>query len=150
MIARKLRTPVVFDTNVFVRSFKASNKESPNRRIVRLWLVEKRLQLIVSAEILIEYLEVFADVVGMEDETIHDWRNRFEEDDRSTMVNLARRYTASRDPDDNVFLATAAAGRADYLVSNDRDLLDLPAAFQKTLPFAIVTPAHFLAEIQPS
>jgi len=31
----------------------------------------------------------------------------------------------SRDPKDDKFLATAKAGQADYLVSEDRDLLDL-------------------------
>ena len=30
-----------------------------------------------------------------------------------------------RDPKDDKFLATAMAGEADYLVSEDRDLLDL-------------------------
>jgi uncharacterized protein len=31
----------------------------------------------------------------------------------------------TRDPKDDKFLATAMAGEADYLVSEDRDLLDL-------------------------
>lgn len=46
----------------------------------------------------------------------------------------------------NLLLATARSGRADYLVTNDRDLFEPPAAFQRTLPFAIVTPEAFLAE----
>jgi predicted nucleic acid-binding protein len=54
----------------------------------------------------------------------------------------------SRDPDDNVFLSTARAGKAKYLVTNDRDLLDLPQYLQKTLPFAILTPYHFLKQLE--
>src|SRR5262245_51614965 len=126
MTARKARVPVVLDTNIFVRNFKTRSKTSPNRRIVRLWLLQRRLQLILSHDVLVEYLEIFADILLMDDEVVQDWRRRFEEDDRCTMVNLAHRYNASRDPDDNVFLATAKAGHADYLISNDRDLLELP------------------------
>jgi hypothetical protein len=51
MVARRKRTPVVVDTNVFIRSFKARSNKNSNRRIIRLWLVEKRLQLIVSDEL---------------------------------------------------------------------------------------------------
>ena len=65
MVARRKRTPVVVDTNVFIRSFKARSNKNPNRRIIRLWLLEKRLQLIVSDELIQEYLGVFADVLDM-------------------------------------------------------------------------------------
>lgn len=144
MVARKRRTRVVVDTNVFVRSFKARAATNANRRIVRLWLLERRLQLIVSPEIVAEYLEIFADVLGMDEETVEQWRLRFEQDRRTTLVHLARRFTASRDPDDNLVLATAHAGKAEYLITNDRDLLDLPADFRRTLSFAVVTPYDFL------
>jgi predicted nucleic acid-binding protein len=45
-------------------------------------------------------------------------------------------------------LATAGAGRAEYLVTNDRDLLDIPAAGRRKFKFAILTPAQFLAELE--
>lgn len=35
------------------------------------------------------------------------------------------KVTASRDPDDNKFLEAALAGRADYVVTGDKDLRDL-------------------------
>jgi putative PIN family toxin of toxin-antitoxin system len=46
-----------------------------------------------------------------------------------------------RDPFDEMFLACAALGRADYLVSGDKDLLVL-GKFQQT---QILTPVQFLA-----
>ena len=150
MVARKKRTPVVVDTNVFVRSFKARRNTNPNRCVIRLWLVEKRLQLIVSNELVQEYLGIFADVLDMDEEALTAWQQRFVADSRSTLANLGRRYVESRDPDDNLLVATACAGRADYLVTNDRDLLELPEPFQRTLPFAIVTPQAFLAALEPS
>jgi len=139
---------VVADTNVFVRNFKSRSNHNPNRRIIRLWLLEKRLQLIVSPELAAEYLEIFARVLGMDAETVDAWRVRLEEDSRCTVVHLTRRYTESRDPDDNILLATALTGRAEYLITNDRDLLDLPDEFQRTLPFAILSPEEFLKELK--
>ena len=147
MVSRKQRHPVVLDTNVFVRAFKSRSERSPNQRIVRLWLLEKRLQLIVSHELIDEYLEIFASVLGMGDELIEDWRRRFVSDARTTVTGLGKRFIESRDPDDDMVLATATAGKADYLVTNDRDLLDLPADFQKTLRFKIAPPGAFLRSI---
>ena len=41
----------------------------------------------------------------------------------------------------------ALAGGAEYLITNDRDLLDLPEEFQRSLPFAILKPEDFLKEL---
>jgi putative PIN family toxin of toxin-antitoxin system len=41
------------------------------------------------------------------------------------------------DPDDQMFLEAALAARADYLVTKDRDLLELP---RSRLPFRVVHP----------
>lgn len=46
----------------------------------------------------------------------------------------------SRDAKDDPFLSCALAARADYLVSNDRDLL----ALEKPFGISIVTPVQFL------
>jgi putative PIN family toxin of toxin-antitoxin system len=113
-------------------------------------LLERRLQLILSREIIEEYLEIFADILDMDKETLEKWRSRFEEDKRSSVIGLGRRFTESRDPEDNIFLATAYCGRAQYLVTNDRDLLDLPMDFQSRLPFLILTPSKFIQEFERS
>ena len=130
MVSRKQRIVVVFDTNVFVRAFKGRASSSPSQRLVRLWLLERRLQLVVSQELIDEYLDIFRDVLELDDSLIDEWQQRFTTDPRCTFVKLGRRFTESRDPDDNLMLATAAAGRAGYLVTNDRDLLELPLSFQ--------------------
>ena len=57
------------------------------------------------------------------------------------IVEILQPVRASRDPKDDKFLEAAVNGRADVLVTGDRDLLDLN-------PFrgiAIVTPAAYLA-----
>lgn len=57
------------------------------------------------------------------------------------IIDVLQSIRASRDPKDDKFLEAAVNGRADVLVTGDRDLLDLN-------PFrgiAIVTPAAYLA-----
>jgi putative PIN family toxin of toxin-antitoxin system len=144
MPVRKQRVVVVADTNLLVRSFKARSNANPNRRIIRLWLLERRLQLVVSRELVEEYLAIFSQVLGMAPALIEEWRLRFAEDSRVTVVRLGRRYTYSRDPDDNLLLATARAGKARSLITNDRDLLEMPEPVHRSLPFAIQTPQEFL------
>jgi putative PIN family toxin of toxin-antitoxin system len=148
MSARKHRLPVVLDTNIFVRNFKSRRKSSPNRTIIRLWLLERKLQLIVSQEVIAEYLEIFDRVLRMGQAALDKWEKRFADGPGVTFVNLGRRDFESRDPDDNVFLSTARAGKAEYLVTNDRDLLDLPEASQRALPFSIVKPDDFLTLVE--
>lgn len=148
MVSRKQRIRVVFDTNVLVRALRSFDPESPNQKVLRLWL-QKRLQLIVSNELVNEYLGVFAKVLELTPATIVRWESRFLSDPRSTLVNLGRRFRESRDPDDNMVLATADVGRVAFLMTNDRDLLDLPSDFKRSLKFRIATPAEFLEYIHP-
>jgi len=47
---------------------------------------------------------------------------------------------ACRDPDDQKFLEAALAANADFLITKDRELLDLA---RRPLPFRILTPQAF-------
>ena len=62
---------------------------------------------------------------------------------RGEAVARVTRVAVCRDPKDDVFLEVALAGRADYLVSGDDDLLTLHPF--RGIP--IITPAAFLAEM---
>lgn len=44
---------------------------------------------------------------------------------QAELVEVAQIAQVSRDPKDDKFLATAVAGEADYVVPEDRDLLDI-------------------------
>jgi putative PIN family toxin of toxin-antitoxin system len=50
----------------------------------------------------------------------------------------------SRDPKDNIFVATAVAARAELVVSQDRDLLVL----EKPFGVEIVTPVQLVRELE--
>jgi putative PIN family toxin of toxin-antitoxin system len=58
-------------------------------------------------------------VAGMDARRVLDLLSQAE------LVEVAQIAQVSRDPKDDKFLATAVAGEADYVVSEDRDLLDI-------------------------
>lgn len=147
MVSRTQRIVVVLDTNVLVRALLSRSRLGPNQRVLRLWLVQKRLQLVVCHALVDEYLEILGQVLLLNDRLLADWEQRFLNDSRSTVVNLGPRFTFSRDPDDNLLLATAAGGRAEFLISNDGDLLDIEREKLRRLPFQIMSPAAFLGVI---
>ncbi len=147
MSPRKDRTRVVLDTNVVVGYYLSSNPQSVNAQVYLLWRTRRRLQLIVSEDTVTEYLEVLRRI-GVAEHRVRRLEERIRRRETVTHVNLGARPTKSRDPDDNLMLATAAAGRAAYLVMNDRDLLDIPAAGRRKFKFAIATPAQFLVELE--
>jgi len=130
---------VVLDTNVLVSA--ALRNGSPPHRT----LLKARMQgrLLASEETLAEFRSVLL-------------RDKFDRDvDRALREELLQEYEqlctlvpipdpprirACRDPRDNKFLEVAVHGKADLIVTGDRDLLDLN-------PFhgiAILTPAEYL------
>jgi putative PIN family toxin of toxin-antitoxin system len=77
-----------------------------------------------------------------DDARVVEFSDRLRE--QSVIVTTSERVDAVRDPDDNRVLEAAVAGEAEYIVTGDRDLLDLgscegirivtPAAFVELLP----------------
>lgn len=143
MPPRRERIPVVFDTNVVIGQATSPARLSPNARIYDLWLVERRLQLVVSPPLIAEYLEVLQRL-GAEPRRIARLQARLMRSPTVTGINLGKRFMLSRDPDDDMLLATAHTGRARYLVTNDRDLLEIPSKERRGFRFEIVRPAELL------
>lgn len=115
---------VVFDTVVFVRSL--INPHSFWGKTV--FLYSDKYRLYMSKPILKEILEVlnrpeitslFHTLKGLDKDKI------LEIITQSEVVEILSVPDISRDSKDNKFLATAKAAHADYLVSADKDLLDL-------------------------
>ncbi len=143
-MSKRRRIKVVIDTNVFVANALARNPRSPNRRVIRLWLVARRFKLVFSNEVKEEYLRIFEDVLDFDSEKIKGWRRRFDNKIIAKTVRLGARPHMSRDPDDNMLIATAIAARAQFIVTNDRDLLEIAEADRRRLKFKIITPEQFL------
>lgn len=64
-------------------------------------------------------------------------------------TRIPRTRVKIRDPKDIVILATAIRGRADYLVTGDKDLLVL-SKHKSIKPLQILTPHDFLQEFMSS
>ena len=142
MAAKKERLPVVLDTNFIIASYLSTNPQSPNVVTVRLWR-ERKLQLIIADEIAGEYIDVL-NQLGVSENLVANFSTSLDESGTVTYVNLGKRFTDSRDPKDNPFLSTAAAGRAKFLVTSDSDLLDIPESAKRKFKFRILTPKAFL------
>ncbi len=115
---------ILLDTNIIVAGFISSN--GPPARLIRAWL-DRQYELVTSdAQIeelarVLQYpkLRAIVDPVPVQD----FW------DNIEVMAILADDLPDNRDspdPDDNLILATAIAGEADYVVSGDKSgMLDL-------------------------
>lgn len=147
MSPRKDRIAVVLDTNVLIGYYLSTKKDSANSRVYRLWRTRRKLQLIISDEIMTEYLEIL-DRLGVPPLRVIRLKQRFERRETVSHINLGTRPAISRDPDDNVMIATALGGEAQFLITNDRDLLDIPSAEQQKYRFKIIRPADFLTLVK--
>lgn len=145
-MARKDRIPVVFDTNLFITRLLRRQKNSINQRVFNLWLVRRRLQLIVSRPILDEYLGILA-MLGASPLKLTRLERHLSTTKTVTQVNLGKRFSLSRDLNDNVFLDTAHAGKAKFLVTRDTDLLDIPKTALRGIRFSIVSPIELLQQL---
>ncbi len=144
MPPRKDRIAIVLDTNVLIANYLSFNPSSASSTVIRLWRNERRLQLIVSEEIVQEYLEIMQRL-GIEEHRLLKFRQRLEQRSTVTWVKPARSYNLSRDPDDNLFLDVARSGKVEFLVTLDHDLIDLPEVVKRRFRFAIVTPGELLS-----
>jgi putative PIN family toxin of toxin-antitoxin system len=129
---------VVFDTNVIVEAI--FWPRSTARRAL-MGLAKRRFQTVINSSVMEEYAVITAQI-----------REKLFPD---TQPSGALAWIAaksiyaepaplsgklSRDSDDNLFIATALAGRAKLVVSQDRDLLVL----EKPYGVAIVTPVQLV------
>ena len=129
----------VFDTVIFVRSL--INPHGKWGRLVFSYASYYRL--VVSQPILTETLAMlqrpeltrkFRTLPGLDSVKIMDLLAEAES------VEVPHIPSVSRDPEDKKFLATAQAANADYLVTEDRDLLVL----KEYQGVRIVTAAEFI------
>ena len=116
------RLRVVLDTNVIVSAMLFTGKAS--------YLVDKwksgSIILLATKEIIREYLRVLAyPKFGLNQIEIETLLNQEILPYIETIKTKGVSPALSRDPDDDKFLACAAAGKADFIVSGDDDLLTL-------------------------
>jgi len=113
---------VVLDTNVFISGiFWSGNYCS---QIIDLWKSEK-IQLITSLEIVQELVETLLEFkIQLSEERILAWEKEILA--KSYIVKPNEKFKIIEDdPADNKFLDAAAAGLADYIISQDLHFLKI-------------------------
>lgn len=112
---------IVLDTNVFISGIFFGG---PPSQILQAWK-EKKLQIVLSQEIVEEYQRVSESLAG-----------RFPTIDISSIIDLVTingqlvettgfEISVCVDPDDNKFIECALAGKTKIVVSGDKHLLNL-------------------------
>ena len=125
---------VVLDTNVFIAAY--FNRKSASARIIDLCLDNKH-KLIFSHRLRKEVRLILKNVRA---------EREFREKIQSLFVNASKVkptkkvFTVKEDPEDNKFLECVLEGKADYLITSDRHLLELEEFAQTK----ICKPTQFL------
>ena len=136
---------VVLDTNVLVSGV-ISEKGAP-RRILDVWKKEHF--------VLVTSIAIIAEIVRVLHYPHIKNKYRLKEDDiqsvETTLANDALvledmyKVRRSRDPEDDIFLACALEGRADYIVSGDPHLLEIKYYHG----VQIISPSQLLEILEP-
>ena len=113
---------IVLDTNVFISGiFWEGNFCS---QLIDKWK-KKEIELISSLEIIEELVKTLKNFkISMSDDIIKEWKNLII--DNSIIVESPSKIDSIKeDSDDNKFIEAAIYGKANFIVSQDRHLLDL-------------------------
>src|SRR3989344_7213451 len=126
---------IVVDTNLFLSAFIYHGMSKIIFDLIR----DGKLQLFISEALKIEVTKKIKEYYGHEkpSEEISFFLER-----RGTLITPNIKVIASRDPNDNFILELAETARADYIITRDKDLLELPG--QKWKKTKIRKPEDFL------
>ena len=149
---------VVFDCNLFVQGI--ANRNSPARKALRLFF-NGEISLFVSEPIIREVREVLnraelrRKLPGINDRIVNAFLTKMEAK-AILIANVPEEFHYERDPDDEMYINLAIVSDATYLVSRDKDLLDLMTSstdialhFRSRYPFLrVMTAADFITAVE--
>jgi putative PIN family toxin of toxin-antitoxin system len=136
-MTRQLRA--VLDTNVYVSALLSRNLNSPAKEILKRWLNEEFTVLVCNA-LIAEVLEKLT-ARGMDEARLAEFVALLEVATENVKIEPeSAPRIVQFDPDDDVIVACAVTGKADYLVTYDRHFDLLGGEYQgvkitKALPF---------------
>jgi uncharacterized protein len=140
---------VVIDTNVWVSAF--LNRKGFPARIKDAW-VNGEFEVVLSSPLLQEISDVLhrpriKDKYGLTEDEITQFIELLLR--RAVLVAIGGKLTLCRDERDNMFLETAIAAGAEYLVSRDHDLKGDSELItvMRAKGVEVITVSHFLREL---
>lgn len=156
MLKDKIKS--VFDCNIIWQSFFFGDGVAAKcKKLVD----DEAVTLFLSAEILEEMREVMtrpeflAKFETVNEAMVEKYLEQLAK--KSVFIgSVPKKFVLSRDPDDEPYINLAIECEADYIVTRDRDLLDLMSGHdveskefrQKTRPLKIVEPLEFLKIVE--
>ncbi|MFO7979925.1 MAG: putative toxin-antitoxin system toxin component, PIN family [Candidatus Aminicenantes bacterium] len=131
---------IVLDTNVFISALLF---RGPTSRLVSFWQKET-VSVLMSSEVLKEYAKVLSypkfkltkkEIKGLLEQELLPY---------VIPIKVKRHLKViTQDPDDNKFLELALEGKADFILSGDKHLLDL----KDFHGIQVMTPAEFFSSV---
>ena len=148
----------VFDCVVFLQA--AARKSGPSAACLSL-AENEFIRLYISKEILTELAEVLhrpeirSRFPELTDEIVEEFLDQLRST-AETIKHIPKRFSYQRDVDDEPYINLAVEAKADYIVSRDKDLLDLMTGrtdeckeFRRRFrPLKVIDPIKFLKEIE--
>lgn len=125
---------VVLDTNILISAIGFGGKP----REILLLVIEKKIRVVTSAILLAELIEVISKKFSELEPKLFAIEKKIKKS--FIMVQPKIALSISRDEDDNRILEAAVEGNCDFIVTGDKDLLDLG----KCKHTKIVTAEEFL------
>lgn len=135
---------VVLDSNVLIAAHRSTHSESPNRELIERWQVNE-FTFLFSRDTLHEYADKLLGL-GMERADVVHFIALVSALGEAVEIEFFHLPHYPNDPDDIAFLLCAWNGLASHLVSYDRHLLDLSAAYESH--FRICLPVELLTALR--
>lgn len=126
---------IVLDTNMFISGFLFHGMVKTVFDLV----LENKLRMYTSSKLKVEIVKKFKNFNVTEQEQNEALSFL---DKRGILVDPKIKITVCRDPKDNFILELAETAHADFIITRDKDLLDLPN--QKWKNAKIIKPETFL------
>lgn len=131
-------TRVLVDTNVLISALVYGGKPQDLFELV----IIRRITGITSLVLLVELVETLTRKFNFSSEKVYQIEKKIRKSFK--FVRPTKTLDVVRDEDDNRVLEAAVEGDCDFIITGDRDLLEL----SKYKKIKIVTPAQFLTELE--
>lgn len=125
---------IALDTNVLISAYTTRGLSSD---VFRLILAEH--ELVLPRVVLEEFGRVLIDKFGVPDHYVAEFADELSQHGIVDTPDAGPGLETIRDPDDRLVVRAAAAGRAEILITGDRDILDV----RDRMPLAVKTPREF-------
>lgn len=127
---------IVLDTNIFLSAFIYQGMT----KIITDLVLENKIILFISSELKTEIVRKFKEF-DIDEEIVEKLLLFLE--DKAHIVSPNVKITICRDPNDNFLLELAETAKADFIITRDKDLLELPNNCWKDTK--IIKPEEFLS-----